>query len=126
MIIPSYLVTLWALLFVSCGPTAAQSVAVFDFELIDTSLEGETNGLRVDAIVGELEAAGRRNSSSRALRSSASSQLRLTSAAAMRTLHHASHELQSVAGAASSVCSRFAVSAAIASGCQPSNHRDRP
>jgi hypothetical protein len=29
MIIPSYVVTLWALLFVSCGPTAAQSVAVF-------------------------------------------------------------------------------------------------
>jgi hypothetical protein len=39
MIIPSYLVTLWALLFLSCGPTVAQSVAVFDFELIDTSLE---------------------------------------------------------------------------------------
>jgi hypothetical protein len=35
MIIPSYLVMLWALLFVSCGPTIAQSVAVFDFELID-------------------------------------------------------------------------------------------
>jgi len=33
MIIRSYLVTLWALLFVSCGPAAAQSVAVFDFEL---------------------------------------------------------------------------------------------
>jgi Protein of unknown function (DUF2380) len=48
MLIPSHLVTLWALLFVSCGPTAAQSVAVFDFELIDTSLEGETNGLRAD------------------------------------------------------------------------------
>jgi len=27
-------------LFVSYGPTVAQSVAVFDFELIDTSLEG--------------------------------------------------------------------------------------
>src|SRR5262249_3469377 len=37
MIIRSYLVTLWAVLFVSCGPTVAQSVAVFDFELIDTS-----------------------------------------------------------------------------------------
>ena len=36
MIIRSYLLTLWALLFVSCGPTVAQSVAVFDFELIDT------------------------------------------------------------------------------------------
>src|SRR5215472_12778180 len=44
MIIPSYLVTLWALLFVSCGPTVAQSVAVFDFELIDTSLEGAIRG----------------------------------------------------------------------------------
>src|SRR5262245_5757197 len=40
MIIASYLVTLWTLLFVSCGATIAQSVAVFDFELIDTSLEG--------------------------------------------------------------------------------------
>jgi hypothetical protein len=29
MIIRSYLVTLWALLFVSCGPTVAQPVAVF-------------------------------------------------------------------------------------------------
>jgi hypothetical protein len=37
MIIPSCVVALWALLFVSCGPTAAQSVAVFDFELIDTA-----------------------------------------------------------------------------------------
>ena len=34
MIIRSYLVTLWALLFVSCEPTVAQSIAVFDFELI--------------------------------------------------------------------------------------------
>jgi hypothetical protein len=42
----SYLVTLWALLFVSCGPTVAQSVAVFDFELIDTSLEGAIRGAR--------------------------------------------------------------------------------
>src|SRR5258708_24599933 len=48
MIIPSYLVTLWALLFVSCGPTVAQSVAVFDFELIDTSLEGAIRGARAD------------------------------------------------------------------------------
>jgi len=48
MIIPSYLETLWALLFVSCGPTAAQSVAVFDFELIDTSLEGAMRGARPD------------------------------------------------------------------------------
>jgi Protein of unknown function (DUF2380) len=48
MLIPSYLVTLSALLFVSCGPTAAQSVAVFDFELIDTSLEGGIRGARAD------------------------------------------------------------------------------
>src|SRR5437870_11425701 len=48
MIIRSYLVTLWALLFVSCGPTVAQSVAVFDFELIDTSLEGAVRGARAD------------------------------------------------------------------------------
>ena len=48
MIIRSYLVTLWALLFVSCTPTAAQSVAVFDFELIDTSLEGAIRGARLD------------------------------------------------------------------------------
>src|SRR5215472_5464593 len=47
-IIPSYLVTLWALVFVSCGPTVAQSVAVFDFELIDTSLEGAIRGARTD------------------------------------------------------------------------------
>src|SRR3989475_8754406 len=48
MIIPSYLLTLCALLFVSCGPTVAQSVAVFDFELIDTSLEGAIRGARLD------------------------------------------------------------------------------
>src|SRR5215470_11737306 len=44
----SHLVTLWALLFVSCGTTIAQSVAVFDFELIDTSLEGAIRGARPD------------------------------------------------------------------------------
>jgi Protein of unknown function (DUF2380) len=44
----SYLVTLCAVLFVSCGPTVAQSVAVFDFELIDTSLEGAIRGVRPD------------------------------------------------------------------------------
>ena len=44
----SYLVTLWAVLFVSCGPAVAQSVAVFDFELIDTSLEGAIRGARLD------------------------------------------------------------------------------
>ena len=48
MIIPSYLLTLCALLFLSCGPTVAQSVAVFDFELIDTSLEGAIRGARAD------------------------------------------------------------------------------
>jgi len=48
MIIRSYLVTLCALLFVSCGSAVAQSVAVFDFELIDTSLEGAIPGARPD------------------------------------------------------------------------------
>ena len=48
MIVRLYLVTLWALLCVSCGPTVAQSVAVFDFELIDTSLEGAIRGARAD------------------------------------------------------------------------------
>jgi Protein of unknown function (DUF2380) len=48
LITRSYLVALWAVLFVSCGPTVAQSVAVFDFELIDTSLEGATRGARPD------------------------------------------------------------------------------
>jgi len=41
-------VTLWVLLFVSCGTSVAQSVAVFDFELIDTSLEGAIRGARHD------------------------------------------------------------------------------
>jgi hypothetical protein len=48
MIVRLYLMTLWALLCVSCGPTVAQSVAVFDFELIDTSLEGAIRGARAD------------------------------------------------------------------------------
>jgi Protein of unknown function (DUF2380) len=48
MIIRSHLLTLWVLLFVSCGTSVAQSVAVFDFELIDTSLEGEIRGVRPD------------------------------------------------------------------------------
>src|SRR5262249_7453438 len=47
MIIRSYLVILWAL-FVTCGPAVAQSIAVFDFELIDTSLEGAIRGARPD------------------------------------------------------------------------------
>jgi hypothetical protein len=48
LITRSYLVALWAVLFVSCGPAVAQSVAVFDFELIDTSLEGAIRGARLD------------------------------------------------------------------------------
>ena len=48
IIIRSHLVTLLALLFVSCGTSVSQSVAVFDFELIDTSLEGEIRGARPD------------------------------------------------------------------------------
>src|SRR5262245_44695860 len=48
MITPSYLVMVCALLLVSCGPALAQSVAVFDFELIDTSLEGAVRGARAD------------------------------------------------------------------------------
>ena len=48
MRVPSYLVMLWALLFVTCRPTDAQTVAVFDFELIDTSLQGEISGTRAD------------------------------------------------------------------------------
>jgi hypothetical protein len=34
--------------FVSCAPSDAQSVAVFNFELIDTSLEGAIRGARAD------------------------------------------------------------------------------
>jgi hypothetical protein len=34
--------------FVSCAPSDAQSVAVFNFELIDTSLEGAMRGARAD------------------------------------------------------------------------------
>src|SRR5260370_41382126 len=48
MIIRAYLVTLWAVLFVNCTPTVAQSVAAFDFELIETSLEGAIRGARLD------------------------------------------------------------------------------
>jgi hypothetical protein len=35
-------------IFVNCGPSTAQSVAVFNFELIDTSLEGAVRGARTD------------------------------------------------------------------------------
>jgi hypothetical protein len=48
MIILSYVVTFWALLFVGCGLTVAQSVAVFDFELIDASPEGAVADPRAD------------------------------------------------------------------------------
>jgi Protein of unknown function (DUF2380) len=44
----SYLLMPWAVLLVLAGPAGAQSVAAFDFELIDTSLEGSINGLRAD------------------------------------------------------------------------------
>jgi hypothetical protein len=37
-----------AWLTVICGPAAAATVAIFDFEWIDTSLEGATYGLRSD------------------------------------------------------------------------------
>ena len=36
------------LIVLSYGPTVAQSVAVFNFELIDTSLEGAVRGVRPD------------------------------------------------------------------------------
>ena len=35
-------------MFVNCGPSSAQPVAVFNFELIDTSLEGAVRGARAD------------------------------------------------------------------------------
>jgi hypothetical protein len=38
----------WMLLSVIAAPAAAQTVAAFDFELIDTSLEGEIKGARPD------------------------------------------------------------------------------
>jgi Protein of unknown function (DUF2380) len=37
-----------ATMFVNCGPSNAQPVAVFNFELIDTSLEGAVRGARAD------------------------------------------------------------------------------
>ena len=43
-----YLIISWTLLSLLCGPANAQTVAVFDFELIDTSLEGELAGSRED------------------------------------------------------------------------------
>jgi hypothetical protein len=44
----SYPLMLWAVLPALSGSAGAQSVAAFDFELIDTSLEGSINGLRAD------------------------------------------------------------------------------
>ena len=38
----------WLLLTVLAAPAAAETVAAFDFELIDTSLEGEIKGSRAD------------------------------------------------------------------------------
>src|ERR1700749_1666405 len=35
-------------MFVSCGPSTVRPVAVFNFELIDTSLEGVVRGARAD------------------------------------------------------------------------------
>src|ERR1700745_361209 len=35
-------------MFVNCGPSTAQPVAVFNFEVIDTSLEGAVRGGRAD------------------------------------------------------------------------------
>ena len=44
----SHLAIPWMLLAVIAAPAAAQTVAAFDFELIDTSLEGEIKGPRAD------------------------------------------------------------------------------
>jgi hypothetical protein len=46
----------WIFLLAVQAPTHAQTVAVFDFELIDTSLEGEMRGARPDeqARLGQL------------------------------------------------------------------------
>jgi Protein of unknown function (DUF2380) len=46
--IPSYAAISWILIGAASASSEAQTVAAFDFELIDTSLEGETNGLRAD------------------------------------------------------------------------------
>ena len=50
------LVGSWLFLLAVHAPTHAQTVAVFDFELIDTSLEGEIRGARSDeqARLGQL------------------------------------------------------------------------
>jgi hypothetical protein len=43
-----YVAISWALISAACASGRAETVAAFDFELIDTSLEGETNGPRAD------------------------------------------------------------------------------
>jgi hypothetical protein len=43
-----YIVITFASFAIICSQADAQAVAVFDFEFIDTSLEGATNGLRAD------------------------------------------------------------------------------
>jgi Protein of unknown function (DUF2380) len=48
MRIALYAAISWLLIGAPCGSSRAQTVAAFDFELIDTSLEGETNGPRAD------------------------------------------------------------------------------
>ena len=50
------LVVSWVFLLAVHAPTHAQTVAVFDFELIDTSVEGEIRGARSDeqARLGQL------------------------------------------------------------------------
>src|SRR5262245_9475546 len=48
MPIALYVAILWVLIGAACVSSRAQTVAAFDFELIDTSLEGETNGPRAD------------------------------------------------------------------------------
>src|SRR5262245_15565059 len=43
-----YVAISWVLINAACAASTAETVAAFDFELIDTSLEGETNGPRAD------------------------------------------------------------------------------
>jgi hypothetical protein len=57
-------------MFVNCGPSTAQPVAVFNFELIDTRLEGAVRGARAD----EQERLARMSDRLRGSRSSTSRQ----------------------------------------------------
>jgi hypothetical protein len=50
MRIRSWFLMSLALLVVICGPAHAQAVAVFDFEFIDTSLQGEIDGAGADEL----------------------------------------------------------------------------